>query len=130
MPEILITKESKVSVNPKFSQLSWLLVGDRALMKYHAPLEFIPGTNEKNPLFMPKGSKDDHTQEDFAKGELVAIGPGHDSYPNPKYYDVDGNLKDVEVGMTVNYWHQQAIKVEIDKEEYHLIRNSDIWGVV
>ncbi len=106
------------------------MVGDRALMKYHKPPEFIEGTNEKNPLYRPVGSKDDHTQEDYAKGELMAIGPGHASYPNPQYYDVDGNLKDIEVGMIVNYWHQSAIKVEIEKEEYHLIRNSDIWGVV
>lgn len=106
------------------------MVGDRALMKHHEAPEFIEGTNEKNPLYKPKGSKDDHTTEDFAKGELVAIGPGHESYPNPKYYDKDGNLKEVEVGMIVNYWHQQAIKVEIDKEQYHLIRNSDIFGVV
>lgn len=127
---VLKTKESKIGVNPKYSKVEWIMSGDRVLIKHHVVSEFIEGTENKNPLYRPKGSKDDHTQEDFAKGEIVSIGPGHPSFPTYKYYDSEGNEKDYEVGLIVNYFHQSAIGVEIDGEKYHLVRTSDIFAIV
>lgn len=65
-------------------------------------------------------SKPQNMKEPYAKGKLMSISENSPEYPHSPR---------LEVGMMVNYWHQNAILVVIDDVEYDMISKLDIWAI-
>ena len=87
---------------------------DRVLVKYSDEPE-----KSKGGLYIP-----DTAKEKPQKGEVVAVGPG-------KITD-DGKQQamDVKVGDTVLFEKYAGSKINIDDQEYLIIREDDILGII
>ncbi|MEW6001114.1 MAG: co-chaperone GroES [Nitrospirota bacterium] len=87
---------------------------DRVLVKYSTEEEKTTGG-----LFIP-----DTAKEKPQKGTVMAIGPGR--------VTDDGKLQPVEVkvGDTVLFDKYSGSKIRIDEEEYLIIKEDDILGIV
>jgi chaperonin GroES len=87
---------------------------DRVLVKYSDEPE-----KSKGGIYIP-----DTAKEKPQKGEVVAVGPG-------KITD-DGKQQamDVKVGDVVLFEKYAGSKINIDDEEYLIIREDDILGIV
>jgi chaperonin GroES len=89
-------------------------LADRVVVK---PLE---ETEEmRGGLYIPDTAKEKPQQ-----GEIVAVGPG-------KLSDENERIKpDVEVGQKVLYGKYSGTDVNVDGEEYLILRESDILAVI
>lgn len=87
---------------------------DRLLVRRHNPDEVTAGG-----LIIPPSA-----QEDQAKGEVIAAGNGE--------LQEDGSLRplDVKVGNVVLFGAYAGTKVKLDGEEYLIMRESDVLGVM
>jgi len=86
---------------------------DRVLVKYSDEPEKSAGG-----IYIP-----DTAKEKPQKGEVIAVGPGR--VENGKTRPVD-----VKVGDIVLFEKYSGSKVNIDDEEYLIIREDDILGIV
>ena len=87
---------------------------DRVFVKYLAEEEKTPGG-----LYIP-----DTAKEKPQKGEVVAIGPGR--------ITDDGKRQpmEVKVGDIILFDKYSGSKIKIDDEEYLIIREEDILGII
>jgi chaperonin GroES len=87
---------------------------DRVLVKYSSEEEKTAGG-----LFIPDAAK-----EKPQKGAVIAVGPGR--------VTDDGKRQalEVKVGDTVLFDKYSGSKIKIDDEEYLIIREEDILGIV
>ncbi len=87
---------------------------DRVLVKYSSEEEKTAGG-----LFIPETAK-----EKPQRGTIIEVGPG-------KITD-DGKRQpmEVKVGDTVLFEKYSGSKIKIDEEEYLIIREEDILGIV
>ncbi len=104
----LKTLTNELPVDPKVSKLPIKIIGDRAIVKYISPGEYLA-----KGILRPVDYVDP-----YAKGEIMTLGGGEYGTSIPE---------SLEAGHFVNYWHQSAIDFEINGEKYHLIRVSDIF---
>ncbi|MEJ7644300.1 MAG: co-chaperone GroES family protein [Chryseolinea sp.] len=112
MTEIKVaTVENGLPVNPEKSLLPIQFVGDRVLIEPFDPDEYL---SEASKMAKPVGYV-----EPYYKGRLMSIGGGEYGAEIPPH---------MKVGLTVLYWHQQAIDFEVNKITYHMVRVSDVFA--
>jgi len=87
---------------------------DRVLVKYSDEPE-----KSKGGLYIP-----DTAKEKPQKGEVVAVGPGRITD------DGKQQAMDVKVGDTVLFEKYAGSKINIDDQEYLIIREDDILGII
>lgn len=87
------------------SKISMKPIGDRVVIKPAAAEE-----TTKGGIIIP-----DTAKEKPQKGEIVAVGPGK-----------DGNMMTVQIGDTVLYGKYAGQKIELDGEEYLIMREEEI----
>ncbi|MBI5057921.1 MAG: co-chaperone GroES [Nitrospirae bacterium] len=87
---------------------------DRLLVKYSEEPEKSTGG-----LYIPDSAK-----EKPQKGEVIAVGPG-------KITD-DGKLQkmEIKIGDTVLFEKYSGSKINIENEEYLIIREDDVLGII
>ncbi|MBI4848485.1 MAG: co-chaperone GroES [Nitrospirae bacterium] len=87
---------------------------DRLLVKYSEEPEKSTGG-----LYIPDSAK-----EKPQKGEVIAVGPG-------KITD-DGKLQkmEIKIGDTVLFEKYSGSKINIENEEYLIIREDDVLGLI
>jgi len=87
---------------------------DRVLVKYSSEEEKTSGG-----LYIPDAAK-----EKPQKGTVIAVGPGR--------VTDDGKRQplDVKVGVNVLFDKYSGSKIKIDDEEYLIIREEDILGII
>ncbi len=87
---------------------------DRVFVKYSTEEEMTAGG-----LYIPDAAK-----EKPQKGTVVAVGPGT--------VTKDGNRQsmEVKVGDTILFDKYSGSKIRIDEEEYLIIREEDILGII
>jgi len=86
---------------------------DRVLVKYSEEPEKSSGG-----LYIP-----DTAKEKPQKGEVIAVGPGKSE--NGKTYPMD-----VKVGDVVLFEKYSGSKINIEEQEYLIIKEDDILGIV
>lgn len=86
---------------------------DRVLVRYSDEPEKSAGG-----IFIP-----DTAKEKPQKGEVIAVGPG-------KTDDGKTQAVDVKVGDVVLFEKYSGSKINIDEQEYLIIREDDILGIV
>ena len=88
-------------------------LGDRVVLK-----QLVAEETTKSGIVLPG-----QTKEKPQQAEVVAVGPGG---------MVDGNevIMNVAVGDHVIYSKYSGTEVEIDKEEYIIVRQNDILAIV
>jgi chaperonin GroES len=91
-----------------------LPLADRVVVK---PLEETE--QMRGGLYIPDTAKEKPMQ-----GSIVAVGPGKLSDENERI------RPDVEVGQTVLYGKYSGTEVNVDGEEYLILRESDILAVI
>ncbi len=89
-------------------------MGDRIVVKP------IPQEDKtKGGIFLPETAK-----EKPQEGKVLAVGPG-------TLLDSGERVKiDVKVGDKVLYSKYGGSEIKIDGEEYVILRESDVWGVI
>jgi len=87
---------------------------DRVFVKYSTEEEMTAGG-----LYIPDAAK-----EKPQKGTVVAVGPGT--------VTKDGNRQpmEVKVGDTILFDKYSGSKIKIDDEEYLIVREEDILGII
>jgi hypothetical protein len=128
----LVSTINKLPIDPKLSLIPFRAVGDRILIDAIAPdtafarlkvKQESNGLSEEEKVEMEKLieiGKPANTQEPYMLGKIVCMPAGE--------YGVE--VPDVlQVGMTVNYWHQHKIAITIEGKTYDLVRVSDVWGI-
>ena len=88
-------------------------LGDRVVLK-----QLVAEETTKSGIVLPGQSKEKPQQ-----AEVIAVGPGG---------MIDGNevIMNVAVGDHVIYSKYSGTEVEIDKEEYIIVRQNDILAIV
>lgn len=121
---VQFTEINKLEINPEQSLVPLLIVGDRVLIEPIAPDKYLNASNEevnndpeaiKTKAIIEKAIT---AKEPFMRGVVKSFGGGEYGTSVPK---------SLAVGLTVNYWHQQAIEYVVDKKPYHMVRVSDIF---
>jgi len=102
----MLTLINKKEVDPKRSRLPLIVLGDRVMISWIPPGDKFDDTEIVRPSTV---------EEQMSKGIVEAVGPGFADVPMV-----------VEVGETVHYFRQSAIKFSLDGKEYDIIRVSDI----
>ena len=87
---------------------------DRVLVKYSSEEEKTAGG-----LFIPDAAK-----EKPQKGMVIAVGPGRVTDDGKR------QAMEIKVGDTVLFDKYSGSKIKIDDEEYLIIREEDILGIV
>ncbi len=87
---------------------------DRVLVRYSSEEEKTAGG-----LFIPDAAK-----EKPQKGTVVAVGPGRVTDDGKR------QAMEIKVGDTVLFDKYSGSKIKIDDEEYLIIREEDILGIV
>jgi len=87
---------------------------DRVLVRYSSEEEKTAGG-----LFIPDAAK-----EKPQKGTVVAVGPGRVTDDGKR------QAMEIKVGDTVLFDKYSGSKIKIDEEEYLIIREEDILGIV
>ena len=87
---------------------------DRVLVRYSSEEEKTAGG-----LFIPDAAK-----EKPQKGTVIAVGPGRVTDDGKR------QAMEIKVGDTVLFDKYSGSKIKIDEEEYLIIREEDILGIV